>query len=792
MTETLNYTPPASVAPFLVDESFISLIVGPVGSTKTTAAIMKIAYHAAQMAPCRDGIRRSKAVWVRNTREQLKDTSIPDFLGWFPDGVAGTLVKTSLNYILRFGDVECEILFRGLDDANDVRRLLSLQTSFGILDEFREINKQVFEALQGRVGRYPSKRDNGVGCVCDDGRPNKHIWGASNPPDLENFWETLLSDPPKNVSPHFQPSGLSPEADWTEFLPDDYYANLAEGKSQDWIDVYIHAKFGKTLAGRPVYTTFQPAFHVAKTRLMPIRMTDRPLIIGMDFGLNPSATINQLDPRGRFLTFDAISSDGMGVQRFLATKLKPLLAQKHPGFATLVVGDPAGSQRAQTDERTCFEMIVAAGFKVIPARTNSVVARIGAVETFLGRQIDGGPGRLLCPEGAKPLITGYRGGYRYKLKKSGDAEDHPEKNSHSHICFAAGTQIATPTGETAIESLLPGDMVLTPEGPRPVVRAWMSSARAQVVNARLANGRTLCATPNHPVWVDDVGYRRIDELQYAPLIYVSTAWIRPPASSSTERCFTKTQKGTGRPYIQALVDHVISTAKSGWSTTAAPFRRAVTFTTRTMIAATGRLKIWNVWGQSYMPNITHATAQVRPQSSNFENGSERHAKLHAYGTSRTQAERGTEHTGQPRGLQWLAQRGRRYASAAIAIRTTTEKRTAQNEGSARPSARARPVGPAASISLLERVNAAVRRGASANTARLVVAPTNVQPSAAGVKNVYALTVSDCPMYFAEGLLVSNCDADQYASLHADADQGGMLQTNRAARPVQKVNAGGWT
>ena len=132
----LAYTPPKSVEPFLQSDSFISLIVGPVGSTKTTAAIMKIAYHASRMAPCRDGIRRSRAIWIRNTREQLRDTSIPDVLRWYPDGVAGTFEKTNYRFVLRFDDVECEILFRGLDDSNDVRRLLSLQASFGILDEF--------------------------------------------------------------------------------------------------------------------------------------------------------------------------------------------------------------------------------------------------------------------------------------------------------------------------------------------------------------------------------------------------------------------------------------------------------------------------------------------------------------------------------------------------------------------------------------------------------------------------------------------------------------------------------
>lgn len=436
MTETLDYTPPPSVAGFLTSDTFISLCVGPIGSTKTTAGIMKIAYHAAQMAPCRDGIRRSKAIWVRNTREQLRDTSIPDFLRWFPDGVAGVFMKTEYKFVLKFGDVECEVLFRGLDDANDVRRLLSLQASFGILDEFREINPQIFEALQGRLGRYPSKLDNGVGCVTDTGKSNAHVWGMTNPPDMETYWEKFLTEPPGNATCFFQPSGLSPEADWVQFLPDDYYSNLAQGKTEDWIDVYINAKFGKTLSGQPVFRAFKPDFHVSKTPLNYIRSQERPLIIGIDFGLNPSVTINQMDLQGRLLTLSAMTSDGIGITQFITQKLKPELAQRFPGMQVMLIGDPAGQQRAQTDARSCFDILKAANFKVVPARTNSIVARIAAVESFLTRQVDGGPGWLIDPVNCKPLVTAMRGGYRYKLKKNGEAEDSPEKNHHSHVADA--------------------------------------------------------------------------------------------------------------------------------------------------------------------------------------------------------------------------------------------------------------------------------------------------------------------------------------------------------------------
>jgi hypothetical protein len=47
---SLTYVPVPSVQPFLTSDKFVALIVGPVGSTKTTAGIMRIAYKAKQMA----------------------------------------------------------------------------------------------------------------------------------------------------------------------------------------------------------------------------------------------------------------------------------------------------------------------------------------------------------------------------------------------------------------------------------------------------------------------------------------------------------------------------------------------------------------------------------------------------------------------------------------------------------------------------------------------------------------------------------------------------------------------
>lgn len=427
MLHEVNFEVIESLDNFFYSNKFISLAVGPVGSTKTTAGIMKILHHAALMAPCKDGIRRSRAIWVRNTREQLRDTSIPDFLKWVPDGVMGHFLKTEYKFVIKIGDIECEVLFRGLDDANDVRRLLSLQASFFVFDEFREIHPDIYNAAQGRIGRYPDKMMNGVGCQTDDGEANMHLWGMTNPPDMDTFWETLLTEPPDNVHVTIQPSGLAPEADWTKFLPDDYYDNLAHGKTEDWVDVYIHAKFGKSLSGQPVFRSFDRSVHASKEELTPM-FTDNPLIIGVDAGLTPAAVIGNVAYDGRLVVYDSLISDGMGALRFVRERLKPLLSNKYPGRRAIVIIDPAAFQRVQTDERTVADIYKNEGFVVKPARTNSIAARIAAVDKYLTRVVDGKYGFMACSVHALSLVQAMSGKYRYKINTKGVRDEKPEKS----------------------------------------------------------------------------------------------------------------------------------------------------------------------------------------------------------------------------------------------------------------------------------------------------------------------------------------------------------------------------
>ena len=440
MSET-QYTPVPSTLDFFTSNKYISMIVGPIGSTKTTAGIYKIAYEAKKVAACKDGIRRSRYAWVRQTRQMLTDSSIPDFLKAFPNGVAGTFMKSDLKFLLRVDDVECEVWFRNLDDADDIRRLLSTQYTGGVIEEFRECNEDIFNALQGRLGRYPdglmvphrpewgvdAKGNPVQGCVDDAGQSVDKLWMMSNPPDVDSFWEGKISNPESNMHITIQPSGLSDEADWIPHLKSNFYENLAVGKSEDWIDVYIKAKFGKSLSGKPVFRCFSRETHVAKeaVKFYP----GGTLVIGVDAGLNPTAVITQQTHDGRVLVLDAVTGaeGGMGALRFIREVLKPLLQRKYPNMATAIVIDPAAFQRAQTDERCVADMYKTEGFSVKPAKTNAIAARLGAGEKYMTRLVDGKAAFLVDPECAL-VIQALSGKYRYKVNQKGVADDTPEKS----------------------------------------------------------------------------------------------------------------------------------------------------------------------------------------------------------------------------------------------------------------------------------------------------------------------------------------------------------------------------
>lgn len=429
MSVTINYTPSLTVQRFMESDAKMRVLMGPVGSGKSVGCCFEVIRRAAAQRPDpRTGKRRTRCAVVRETARQLQDTTIKTFLDWFPDGVCGRYMRTTKTFFFSVGDVECEIMFRALDDADDVANLNSLELTFAWFNECRDIHSAIVDAMSKRVGRFPSAKDGG---------PTWHgMWGDTNPPTMDTWWYYQMEglDPADGVSPNLngwkvfkQPSGRSPLAENIQNLPEGYYDTT--GRSAEYIRVFIDGEYGLTSNGMPIYQYFRTDYHMAREPLRPIVNGVRPIVIGIDLGLTPAAVIGQLDPRGRALVLAELVSFDMGIQRFVRTMLKPLLYERFPGAPVLIVVDPAGVQRAQTDERSAVDIIQAEKLKVIAAKTNKISARINAVDDFLMRQVDGDAAFLVDPRCTR-LKAAMMGGYRF------DKRGEIEKNAHSHIAEA--------------------------------------------------------------------------------------------------------------------------------------------------------------------------------------------------------------------------------------------------------------------------------------------------------------------------------------------------------------------
>jgi hypothetical protein len=441
----LRYKAPPVISKFIhCWHALVALIIGPFGSGKSTGAVIKIMLVAQRQERARDGIRRTRIVVVRNTYRELMDTAKKTIEGWIPANVR-TWVESTATFWIKFNDVECELMLRALDSAEDVKKLLSLDLTAAWVNEVRQIPRAVVEGLTGRVGRFPNSEAEGK-CTWSG------IFMDTNPPDSDH-WIYKLFEEHENIEVEdrdqyvvfHQPSGLSPEAENIEHLLEGrrkadgrplYYARMMVGKTKSWIDAFVRGQYSFVTDGRPVVPEFNDEIHTAAADL---EWKGGLLHLGMDFGLTPALVVGERTPGiMQWRILDEITSDHMGAHRFAVHALQ-YLKSTYPNARFRGWGDPAGSAEAQTDETTPFEVVQAAGLPIEPAPTNDPIRRREAVVgplTTLG--MTGHPSLIISPK-CKMLRRGMMGGYAYaRVQVSGDDRfrDVPIKNKYSHVCEA--------------------------------------------------------------------------------------------------------------------------------------------------------------------------------------------------------------------------------------------------------------------------------------------------------------------------------------------------------------------
>jgi hypothetical protein len=439
----------------------LDVIQGPIGSGSSSACVQRIWATAMEQEPDYDGVRRTRWIVTRGTYKEIDTTILATtWPQWFPEHEWGTMVRSEpRSHTLKrrhlSGDgtrIECEVVFLALPDEMTAERVLaSFEITGFFVNEGQFVQLGVVTELLSRCARFPSKM-NGPGATwyggfIDLNAPEEGHWipymrgDMPVPADWSDDMKQQFRKPEK-WNFFVQPPGLieriengkityepNPNAENQKWLKEPYIEKIA-GWDKDKIDRRILNKVGLSRHGKPVYPTFLPDDHIAK--LEPEPVPGLPIIVGLDFGREPAAVFCQCR-NDRWTVLSELIGNNESATIF-APRVARHLAQRYPGYAFEIWGDPRGGDRRDNTEVTAFEIFHAEGMQVFPASTdNNPEIRRSTVERVLQRRYG-----LQIASSCLTLKTGMAGGYHYRSIKGVDGmfTERPVKNIYSHVVEA--------------------------------------------------------------------------------------------------------------------------------------------------------------------------------------------------------------------------------------------------------------------------------------------------------------------------------------------------------------------
>ncbi len=343
--------------------------------------------------------------------------------------------------------------------------------------------------------------------------------------------------------------------------------------------------------------------------------------------------------------------------------------------------------------------------------------------------------------------------YSRTLDDMGQPTEKIEDKESFHMCFVAGTTVSTPRGSVPIESVRPGDKVLTRQG---IGEVFCASSRddAALRRVEFSDGRWLTGTPDHPVWVQGKGFVPIDSLEYHDTIVVcenNKTFSGKSANSSESSTFDIRMPSRTRQALTSIEASLSFIVYSG-NTSTALSRMGTRFTMLTKTLRTTLSKIWSVLPrQSIDAAITPANACQQ-----------REPPWMLFGTSPWH---GTSLQRESLGTVSMLENQFTFRDQSSANAITVEKTIPLSKKMADgvpQSALPNGVELLESTTKPEPVPDAARNSESTVIESRKAVPVFVLGVRdAGKGTVYNLSVNGPHEYFANGVLVSNCDALRY-------------------------------
>jgi hypothetical protein len=108
--------------------------------------------------------------------------------------------------------------------------------------------------------------------------------------------------------------------------------------------------------------------------------------------------------------------------------------------------------------------------------------------------------------------------YQYKDARAGKNKTEKPVDAWNHACLIGGTMVSTSKGNIPIKDIKINDYVYTLLGLRRVTDACKTAVHAQIVQLTLSSGVILKGTPDHPVFVMGEGFKSLDAIHHGDKI----------------------------------------------------------------------------------------------------------------------------------------------------------------------------------------------------------------------------------------------------------------------------------
>lgn len=521
-----------------------------------------------------------------------------------------------------------------------------------------------------------------------------------NPADF-NSWVYDLADNPKNLCIHSTYLDNIHNLSQTQIDYIEGYKNLP--------DDFLWKVYGLGLRGAAkelIYTTWQ-------------RFQDAPeggdVFYGLDFGYtNPSAMVKVTHYEGANYVEEVLYQSGLTVPEMI-NRIKSMdIGRK------IIYADCA--------EPKTIEEIYKAGINIKPS-DKDVWAGIVGVKSY-----------PLYVKGENLIME--LQSYKWKKDKNDNVTEDPVK-ANDHLCFAGHTRILTDLGLVDIWDIEEGDRVLTSQGYKRVLKTFDNGLKETYLY-RIQCG-TICisleCTPNHPIKADNE-WIPISQLRQGQKVNL-LKYLEEEGLSSTE---TQLTTPTAQPSYIGTFGRKLSGL----------FRKATTYIIKTVTPITTTLKTLNLFqAQGIVATICGNELSKTPNGIKSFNYPV--LKLLQNGTDHQKGLSGISNTQNGKDLETLrtAMLNAKYA------RQHTPERNPINLSA--PTLANQSTEETQDLTILaETVNDAQHLSYPTNTNQDYIVQKVVASPISGLQRVYNLEVEDVHEYYAEGMLVHNCDAMRYA------------------------------